>query len=175
MAPRALTQRRMWLAPSPQNRVSRLCCNVGPRQLHDRTAPIVARAATWQKRHAALWNLLVPSSGPCKTVLGEVIRIAGRVADELQRNGGVNWDYHYDAMLKAFCAHVASGHGLAAALIAKCRAIAAKGRRRDDEDGNRRLAELAVAWIELNSTRRRYRYHRLRTRVDQRVRGRSDR
>ena len=120
------------------------------RRMHDGTADIVATAATWQQQHAELWDLLVPSSGACATVQGEVIRIAGRVGDELHRNGGINWDAGYDAMLAAFCAHVASGVALAPAEVAEAKAIAAQVRSRHERTA--RLAELAVAWVARNPT-----------------------
>jgi len=118
------------------------------RRIHDGVAPIVATAATWQQQHAELWALLVPSRGPCATVQGEVIRIAGRIGDELNRNGGANWDRQYDAMAAAFCVHVASHHALDPAEVAESRTIVAALRR--DPDGSRRLAELAVAWVARN-------------------------
>ncbi|MDE5892259.1 MAG: hypothetical protein K2H45_04970, partial [Acetatifactor sp.] len=34
-----------------------------------------------------------------QTAQGEVIRIAGRIRDELMRNGGMNWDEDYRKML----------------------------------------------------------------------------
>lgn len=119
-----------------------------PRRMHDGTSPIVATTATWQQQHAELWDLLVPSSGACATVQGEVIRIAGRVGDELHRNGGANWDAQYDAMLAAFCAHVGSGVALDAAEVAEAHAIARQVRSRHERTA--RLAELAVAWVARN-------------------------
>src|SRR5262249_46492243 len=79
------------------------------RQIHDGNARIEVKATTWQKQHAELWKLLVPSSGAAKTVQGEVIRITGRISDEWYRNGGANWDQDYDAMARALIAHVESG------------------------------------------------------------------
>jgi hypothetical protein len=60
------------------------------RMMHDGRSPIVAKSARWQDQQQELWALLVPSNGPAATVQGEVIRIAGRVADEIDRNGGAN-------------------------------------------------------------------------------------
>lgn len=122
----------------------------GPRRIHDGVAPIVATAATWQRRHAELWELLVPGHGACATLQGEVIRIAGRVSDELLRNGGANWDKHYDAMVKAYCAHVGSHNPLDDADLAECRVIARQ--LRNDHGLTRRMTELSVAWVERNPT-----------------------
>lgn len=59
------------------------------RMMHDGTSDIAAKPGTWQKQHQELWQLLVPSGGAAATVQGEVIRLSGRIADELDRNGGV--------------------------------------------------------------------------------------
>src|SRR4029077_20639651 len=61
---------------------------VPPRILHDGKSLIVARSARWEDQHQELWELLVPSSGAAATVQGEVVRIAGRTCDELERTGG---------------------------------------------------------------------------------------
>ena len=44
------------------------------------------------RQYGDLWDLLVPDSGQCRTLQGEVIRIAGRVGHEVYDNGGINWD-----------------------------------------------------------------------------------
>lgn len=52
---------------------------------------------TWQKVSAALWDELVPPSGPAESVQGEVIRCIGKLTDEAYRNGNGNWsDRHRD-------------------------------------------------------------------------------
>jgi hypothetical protein len=118
-----------------------------PRRLtHDGSAPIGVKATTWQKQHGELWNLLVPSSGPAKTVQGEVIRISGRVSDEWMRNGGANWDRDYGQMAEAMAAYVQRGAPLGPGEVAEVESIvrSLKGQR---GAGNDRLAELAVAWV----------------------------
>lgn len=47
---------------------------------------------TFWTDHAALWDKLVPPSGPAKTVQGEVIRVTGKLGREAFRNGNMNWD-----------------------------------------------------------------------------------
>ncbi|HEY1303289.1 MAG TPA: ankyrin repeat domain-containing protein [Vicinamibacterales bacterium] len=122
-----------------------------PRRVqHDGKSPIVARSASWEDQHQELWELLVPSSGAASTVQGEVVRIAGRVHDELERNGGVNWDNTYREMADAFLVHVASGVPLPTASLAEAREIVAAVKRRDGDA--RRLCELAVNWVALNPT-----------------------
>jgi hypothetical protein len=80
-----------------------------PRRLmHDGKARILATAATWEARHQELWQLLVPSGGAAATVQGEAIRLSGRIADEIDGNGGINWDSDYAAMADALLAHLGS-------------------------------------------------------------------
>jgi hypothetical protein len=120
-----------------------------PRRIcHDGKSPIVARSERWEDRHQELWELLVPSSGAADTVQGEVVRITGRIANEIDGNGGVNWDAAFRKMADAFLVHVTSGVSLPAEILAEARDVVAEIRRR--EDGPRRLCELAVKWVELN-------------------------
>jgi hypothetical protein len=136
--------------------IAELCARIGveppaPRVVHDGSSPIVVPPGTWQQQHAQLWQLLVPATGACQTVQGEVVRIAGRVASELHRNGGVNWDAQFAAMLAAFCQHVASGVALEPAEVAEAKALAGKVRAQPDGHTDR-LAELAVRWVARNPT-----------------------
>lgn len=82
------------------------------RALHDGKSNIVTKASTWQDQHQELWELLVPSCGAASTVQGEVIRISGRISDEIERNGGVNWDADYRKMADAFLDHLRTGNTL---------------------------------------------------------------
>ncbi|ATQ42107.1 ankyrin repeat domain-containing protein [Caulobacter mirabilis] len=123
---------------------------VPQRVRHDGASPIRAKASSWRDAHQELWVLLVPSKGAAETVQGEVIRITGRISDEIDRNGGVNWDGDYDRMARALLAHLASGTPLPTAGLTDARASVAGLRRNDDAP--RRLCELAVAWVALNPT-----------------------
>jgi len=116
-----------------------------PRRMHDGHSPIVATAATWQKQHAELWDLLVPSRGPAATAQGEVIRITGRISDELHRNGGGNWDADYGQMTTALVEILGSGRALDAVQIDEARQVVRAVRQQPD--GCRRLIELAVSWV----------------------------
>ncbi|WP_420138004.1 ankyrin repeat domain-containing protein [Sphingomonas sp.] len=120
-----------------------------PRRLmHDGKAPIIVTAGRWQDAHQQLWELLVPSQGAAQTVQGEVIRIAGRIARELDGNGGVNWDRQFRSMVEAWRRHVASGTPLPPADLAKADAIVAGiDRNGGDCEG---MMELAVAWVARN-------------------------
>lgn len=120
-----------------------------PRRLmHDGEKPITVRSARWEDQHQELWQLLVPSGGAAGTVQGEVIRISGRIHDELDGNGGVNWDANYNKMADAFLTHVASGAPLTDAQISETREIVAAVKRKVGDA--RRLCELAVIWVAAN-------------------------
>ncbi len=121
-----------------------------PRRLHVGSEAITVNASTWQKQHAELWQLLVPSSGPAKTVQGEVIRISGRIGDELHRNGGCNWDTHYGAMAEALLGHVQTQAALTEQELHELRA-AVKTLHREDA-ASATTARLAVAWVLKNPT-----------------------
>lgn len=118
------------------------------RAMHDGRAPIVATAERWEGRHRELWELLVPSSGAAETVQGEVVRISGRIADEMDRNGGGNWDAQFRAMADAWLMHVASGAALAEPTLAEARRLVADVKRRDGDP--HRMCELSVDWVAAN-------------------------
>ena len=120
------------------------------RVVHDGHDPIIPRSASWRDQHQELWALLVPSQGAASTVQGEVIRIAGRIADELDRNGGANWDADYARMARAFLAHVRSGAPLPDAERDRAARVVAAVRTRDSAGDD--LCELAVQWVKLNPT-----------------------
>ena len=120
------------------------------RALHEGTSPIVVKAGTWQPQHQALWELLVPSRGPAATVQGEVIRISGRIARELDGNGGVNWDADFRRMADAFLEHLQKGNPLSSPDLAAAADLVAKVKRKSGDTG--RMAQLAVAWVLQNPT-----------------------
>jgi hypothetical protein len=125
---------------------------VAGRRVHDGVSPITVTAAKWQKQHNELWEYLVPSQGAAKTVQGEVIRITGRVADELYRNGGCNWDANYRKMLDALLAHLASGTPLSASELNEANAMIKVIRPNGDgDDETDKLCELAVKWVLQNT------------------------
>lgn len=82
---------------------------VEKRLTHDGVSPILVKEGSWEEQYEELWSFLIPSSGAAKTVQGEVIRIPGRVRDELDRNGGVNWDRDYRKMLQALPQYLSLG------------------------------------------------------------------
>jgi hypothetical protein len=125
---------------------------VARRTMHDGLSPIVVNATAWVEQHRELWQLLVPAYGAAKTVQGEVIRITGRVSDEVSRNGGMNWDGEYCSMLDALLGHLASGNPLQDDTLADAKADADVIRRHGVGMYNEadRLCQLAVAWVLAN-------------------------
>lgn len=124
---------------------------VARRSTHDGVSPIVVPDGTWRERHKALWELLVPSSGAGATVQCEAIRVTGRIADEMFRNGGANWDRAYRAMADAFPGFLAQGEALGEEELQEAKEIAKQVRTGRGADGHLdRLRELAVAWVARN-------------------------
>jgi hypothetical protein len=120
------------------------------RAMHDGASPIVVRAGSWEQQHQALWELLVPSSGPAATVQGEVVRVSGRIAHELEGNGGVNWDNDFRKMADAFLKYLHAGTPLSSSDLAEAAALVAEVKRKSGDTA--RMAELAVAWVLRNPT-----------------------
>jgi ankyrin repeat protein len=118
------------------------------RQMHDGKSRIVVTASRWQKQHQELWNLLVPSEGHAATIQGEVIRISGRIAYELDGNGGGNWNSDFNEMADAFRRYVEAGNPLSPSDLADAAAVTREVKRRSGDPG--RLCELAVGWVLLN-------------------------
>lgn len=121
-----------------------------PRRIqYDGQSPIVLTGNTWQERYEQAWTLLVPSSGRAATVQGEVVRIAGRVNDELLRNAMGNWDKEYRKMLTAISGYLQQGNPLSETELAEVADIQ-KHILEDDGTGTKRLCELATAWVVQN-------------------------
>lgn len=125
---------------------------VKARKIHDGVSPIVVESSDWKEQFAELWELLIPSHGAAETLQGEVVRIAGRVQDEMNRNGGCNWNRDYRMMLDDFVKHVATGASLPEAELEEAKNLASSiGPRGDfNEVSLDRLCELATKWVLLN-------------------------
>lgn len=126
--------------------------NVEPvkeRKIHDGISPIIVKDGSWEEQFEMLWDFLVPSRGPAKTLQGEAIRISGRVHDELYRNGGVNWDRGYRNMLIALLKFFASGNPLSEKELEEAERLVSDIRKKDsDEDFIiNRLCQLSVLWV----------------------------
>jgi len=63
----------------------------------------------WKKVSSALWEELVPPSGPAGTVQGEVIRCIGKLTDEAYRNGNGNWSARHEALVDTLEATLLDG------------------------------------------------------------------
>ena len=125
---------------------------VKARKIHDGVSPIVVESSDWKEQFAELWELLIPSHGAAETLQGEVVRIAGRVQDEMNRNGGCNWNRDYRMMLDDFVKHVATGVSLPEAELEEVKSLASSISPRGDfnEASLDRLCELATKWVLLN-------------------------
>lgn len=125
---------------------------VAKRITHDGVSPILVKEGSWEEQYEELWSFLIPSSGAAKTVQGEVIRIPGRVRDELDRNGGVNWDRDYRKMLQAMPQYLSLGIPLSDQELEETKELIAQvhGKDFDDEPRLDRLCQLAIAWIKQN-------------------------
>jgi len=121
------------------------------RIMHDGITPIVVNG-TWQEQYEKLWELLVPSKGSANTVQGEVIRVSGKVRDEIYRNGGGNWDADFRKMLDSLLVNFSSGNPLTDADLAEGQGIVKYIRKNADgnDDGIHFLCELANRWVQKN-------------------------
>ncbi len=122
---------------------------VQKRVMHDGKSEIIIKEKKLQKQFNELWDMLVPSSGHADTVQGEVIRIAGRIADEVERNGGANWDSEYKKMGNAYLKYVVTGEPLSESEIAKLSSILKGLESLYDQTDN--LAKYAVKWVGQNT------------------------
>ncbi|MGL4695726.1 ankyrin repeat domain-containing protein [Enterococcus larvae] len=122
------------------------------RKEHDGTSPIVLSTKTWQKQHEELWELLVPGSGSCQTLQGEVIRITGKVADEIFRNGGGNWDRDFNMMVHSLNNSFKTGTPLSENQLQETALLTKAIARGNGDEELARLSELAVHWVLLNPT-----------------------
>jgi hypothetical protein len=121
---------------------------VARRVRHDGKSNIIAKASTWQDQHHELWQLLVPSCGPASTAQGEVIRVSGRISDEIERNGGVNWDDDYRMMADALLDHLRTGKTLPPPDMQS--AIESVSKIKAKQGDPAALCRLAVNWVALN-------------------------
>jgi len=129
--------------------------NVPPvkkRIMHDGVSPIVLSGTIWQKQFEELWELLIPSKGSAKTVQGEVVRISGKVRDEIYRNGGGNWNLYFKKMLDAFLMHLASNNALSGDELEKLTLLVQDIRKNGDAETDELnyLCQLATKWVLLN-------------------------
>lgn len=122
---------------------------VATRLLHDGQSPIEIVGDTWEQQYSYLWDYLIPPTGAALTVQGEVIRIAGRITDELLRNGGGNWDRAYRQMCDAYLKHVASLNPLEENEISALTELVCDIDLLMDETSQ--LQQFAVKWVSKNT------------------------
>ena len=125
---------------------------VAKRITHDGVSPIKLVEGSWEEQYEELWSFLIPSIGAARTVQGEVIRIPGRVRDELDRNGGANWDRNYRKMLQAMPHYLSLGTPLSDTDLEEAKQLISQIYGKDFNDVLRldRLCQLSLAWIEQN-------------------------
>ena len=137
--------------------LSELCALFGVEQREAQRAPVVGERLELDpsvpalRQYGELWDLLVPDSGQCRTLQGEVIRIAGRVGHEVYDNGGINWDRSFGKLLDQYLRVVASGVSLPPDSLSRAEAAVAslKGRSMSHQAVDD-ITELAVEWVRLN-------------------------
>ena len=98
------------------------------------------------EQHEELWDFLVPGSGACSIVQGEVIRITGRLSHEVLDNGGANWDHEFRKMVNALKEYFKEGQGLSDSELLEVEEIA-KTLPNQGKTEMYRLEELAVKWV----------------------------
>lgn len=127
---------------------------VKKRIMHDGVSPIIVSGTSWQNQFEELWEFLIPSSGSAKTVQGELVRIAGKVRDEIYRNGGGNWNTDFKKMLDTFLIYLKSEKTLSNDEIEKASLLVQEIRKSGDAETDELnfLCELATKWVILNST-----------------------
>lgn len=141
--------------PQPlEDAVTRMCELFGVERpasvVHDGKSLITVISTDWREQHAELWEMLVPGQGKCKTVQGEVVRIGGRINDEIFNQGGAHWDAEFRKMLNALKNYYVMGnipdedeHQEALALIKSI------GKNSDGDDVLR-LCEINIHWVLAN-------------------------
>lgn len=102
---------------------------------------------SWKKLHSALWDELVPPSGPAPSMQGEMIRSIGRLTDEAYRNGNINWGEMQVEMLGFLKQHLLAEGG-SRELEDALRKVGQHTRIDTSGDGSPhyRVSQAVVAW-----------------------------
>lgn len=119
---------------------------------HDGVSPIEVPPGRLSEQVDALWRLLVPGLAAAATAQGEAIRIVGRVASELQVNGGANWDADYRAMLKSLQPILGSGTPLTDEDLAEVGSIVRRLPGGNVDTLTDKLNAHVITWIRANPT-----------------------
>jgi hypothetical protein len=123
---------------------------VAPRHSHQGEERITLQARDARAAFEEAWELLVPSQGAAATAQGEAIRIAGRLAQEWEANGGANWDADFARMADAFPDLLTLGRSLAGDELAYVRKLVDEVKKGEGDAAA--LARFAVAWVRANPT-----------------------
>ncbi len=127
--------------------------NVAPvpkRVVYDGTSPITVTSSRWQDQYNELWNTLVPGSGKAKTVQGEMIRIVGRVTNEILDNGSINWGDDFKLMLETYSKFLDMNKTLELGLVEEAKRISKSIFSKSDKPELYRLTEITVQWVIAN-------------------------
>lgn len=122
---------------------------VKKRIMHDGVSPIVVSGTSWQQQFEELWQSLIPSSGSATTVQGELVRIAGKIRDEIYRNGGGNWNADFKKMLDVYVSCLKSENALSSDEIEKADLLVKEVKNSGDAETDELnfLCELATKWV----------------------------
>ncbi len=122
------------------------------RVVYDGKSKIKVKAKKWEDQHEELWQLLVPSCGHAPTLQGEVIRISGKLSQEILDNGKMNWDKEYLQMVQALLGYLSQGNQLTESENNEFINIINKIKQNHAwNDELSRLSELCVKWVLLNT------------------------
>ena len=124
---------------------------VPQRAMHDGVSQITVKGKQWQQQYNELWNMLVPGTGKAKTIQGEMIRIVGRITQEILDNGGMNWDEDYREMLDALTEFLEKNDALEQELIEEANQIIKHVTASTSKKDLYRLTEIVVNWVVANS------------------------
>lgn len=123
---------------------------VEARKIHDGVSLIKVMSKTWKEQYNELWNLLIPSQGPAKTVQGEVIRITGKISYEIINNGRMNWDKEFKKIAEELLEYFKKGKALSDNLLEECVTLVNEIIDGYGDEESQELCEMAVKWVLLN-------------------------
>lgn len=120
---------------------------------HDGISRITITDGAPLAQFTALWKSLISEFGVVQTEQGEVIRIAGRICDEIYCNGGENWDDDYRKISDRWLELLTHGTPLASDDLAAARRLHNRISQSGDIDDGTDLdtiKTLAVRWVQAN-------------------------
>lgn len=101
-----------------------------------------------------VWYNLVPKSGQCNTVQGELLRALEKLSWEARTNGNINWDSGFEILVDFLESRLCNEPGLAEVMKESIREDLDKLRDYEnpytEEDLHGRLTEAVVAYCRLH-------------------------